>query len=688
MSFIRRFTSMPPIDVITAIEGIIIIDQPPPSPPNGATTNVVALVGEFADMTYAVAVDSNGVISTFPTPIEIFSGQDLLNKVGGWDSTLGQFGNAMGNGYAELRNKTFGRLIVVPVNLASAAGVRMWRFLPTNKSATDPTPVVPVSAATVPGGYLFKDAAQALERIKIAKAITFTGDISYLGGTDGSVTNAAAAATNTFTSAGGGFTTVQRPDGKTGVQVGDILVTGVIGAGTPQGDDSGQHRVVSVTSDTVIVVQAMDGTNFAWTTTSAIIVWRLHPAASADSFGDGASSLLSSQGSFTVPVRPLTNDAGTGSSGSDGTWPTGTALNPLVAPPALTATSADPLSGLAAKVGPSTAVAYTHLVQAPNAANDATIDVLYQAALNALLNDSAPASEVSHVWAARKSSTIRSSLLLHAVNESARGTGRTCSISPPLNLPASTSLTTVTGTADPGVGANRNERVFYDWPATRTLIPEAVGTLIATADGGQTSDGIIDVTSDGWMSSLMGNLAPERNPGEVTDTTQTVLKPILGNSRGTPNLDINAWELLRLRGIAGIRIDANTGPEIQSGVTTSLTNGQKNINRRKMADYIEDSLAIILKPFAKLPMSDEVVDSAVGQCNDFLDLLLSPDNAAFQRISGFQIDPISGNTPDLTARGIFVIIVRVRTLATADFIVVQAEIGEGVVVTGQIPVAA
>lgn len=679
--FVRRYTSVPSIDVLTAIEGVIIIDLPPPSVPTGISTNVIAIVGEFADMTYAVAIDANGVISTFPNPVEIFSGQDLINKLGGFDKTLGQFGISMGNGYVELRNKTFGRLVAVPVNLSSASGIRIWRFLPTNKSATDPNPVVPVSAATVPAAYQLKDSAQVLERMNIAKAVQFSSLVNYLQGTDGSVTNAAAAATNTFTSAGGGFTTVARPDGKLGVQPGDILVTGVIGLAGAQGDDAGQHRVVSVTSDTVIVVQAMDGVNFAWTTTSAVLAWRIHPASTADSANDGAGSLLATQGSFTVPVRPLTNDAGTGASGSDGTWPVGTALSPVVAPPALTALTADPLSGLAGKVGPTTAVAYTHLVQAPNAANDATIDVLYQAALVSLLNDNVPESEVAHVWCARKSSTIRSSLVQHVDQQSARGVGRTCSMSPALNLPSTTALTTVTGQADPGVGANRDERNFYDWPATKTMIPEAVGIPIPTADGQTTSDGVLDVTADGWMASIMGNLAPERNPGESSAVTQTVLKPVLGYARGTPQLDINAYTLMRLRGIAGIRIDSTTGPEFQSGITSSLTNGQKNIARRKMADYIEDSLAIILKPFSKLPMSNQLIDSATGQVNDFLDLLLSPDNVSFQRIAGYQVDPVSGNTPQTTSLGIFVIIVRVRTLASADFIVIQAEVGEGVNVT-------
>jgi len=677
--FIRRFTEFPPQDVLTAIEGINIIDLAPPASVNGVSTNVVALVGEFADMGFATTVDASGNVTTFVEPQEVFSGQDMIDKFGGFDSTLGNFGGNMGNGYAELRNKKFGRLVIAPINLCSAAGIRLWRQLPTNKSATDPTPVVPVAAANVAAGYLFKDTVQVLERIKTGQRVQFSAAIAYLTGIDGAVTNAAPAATNTFTSAGGGFTTIARPDGKTGVQVGDILVTGVFGATAPQGTDNGTWRVVSITSDTVIVVQNLDGTNFAWTTTSAgALVWRLHPASTADSYGEG---LLSNQGTFSVPVRPLTNDAGTGASGTDGNWAINTQLSPVIAPPALTASSADPLSGLAGKIGPTTLIAFTSAKQKANAANTAAIDTEYSLAFDALKADELPSSEVAHVWAARKSSNIRSALKTHVLTVSSIGVGRTCSISPDVSQ---LSLTTVTGTADPGVGGNRDERVFYHWPATRTFIPEAVGIVLACSDGTTTSDGIIDVTSDGWMSSIMGNLAPERNPGESTTTTQTVLSPVLGPARGTPKLDINAWSLMRSRGISGIRIDKTVGPVFQSGITSSNIAGKINIARRKIADYIEDSLAQALKPSCKLPMSNQMKDTATSQVVGFLEQMLSADNPAAQRIASYLVDDKSANTKASLAKGIFIIIVKVQSLASADFIVIQCSIGEGVVTTSQV----
>jgi hypothetical protein len=678
--FVRRFTSFPPNDVLTAIEGINIIDLPPPGSTSGLNENVVAVVGEFADMSWATVVDSAGVISTLVEPQEVVSGQDLLNKFGGWDSTLGNFGGDQGNGFAAVRNKSFGRLIVAPVNLCSASGVRVWRQLPTCKSATDPTPIIPTSAAAVAAGTVFSRTAGPADRLSLGVRVFFTADEAYKTATDGSTTTATSATTQTFTSATGTFLTLARPDGKVGVEAGDILVLGVIGGGGALGTNANTYRVVSVTDASNIVVQMLDGSNFVLTT-GAAQPYRLHPGPAADSFGSGAASLLTSQGSFTVPVRPTTNGAGTGSSATDGTWATGSAIGPLVAPPAGTATTWDPLSGLTGKVGPTTAVAFTAAVQAPNAVSAAGLDALYSTAIDALLIDATPMSEVAHVWSARKSLLIRSKLRSHVLTASQNGVGRTTSISPSLNISSVTALTTVTGDADPGVGANRDERVFYHWPPIKTFVPEAVGAYIKRADGTTGTDGILDSSSDGWMSAILGNLPPERNPGESSPTTKQVLAPVLGYATNVPTLDINAFKLLRLRGISGIRMDKDVGPVFQSGITTSLTPGQKNISRRKMADFIEDSLASALKPFAKLLATDQLKDGVIGQANDFLTELLSPDQPARARISGFTLDPKGGNTPAAEAKGIFVLVIRVRTLASADFITLQFEVGEGVVLS-------
>jgi phage tail sheath protein FI len=108
--------------------------------------------------------------------------------------------------------------------------------------------------------------------------------------------------------------------------------------------------------------------------------------------------------------------------------------------------------------------------------------------------------------------------------------------------------------------------------------------------------------------------------------------------------------------------------------------GQTNINRRRFADFIEDSLAQALQPFVKLPVTNALIDAAQGEIDNFLNDMKSSNNPAAQRISDYSVDAKSGNTRSQLALGIFVIKVAVQMLATADFIVLQADVGPGVTI--------
>jgi hypothetical protein len=652
MGFIRRFSAFPGVDVITQIEGVDIIDLTPPGPITGVGTGVACVVGEFADMTYGVAISSAGVVSTAPQAVEIFSSADLLGKVGGFDETIGEFGVSMGNGFVEVRNKKYSRLIVVPVNLASSRGVRVFRDLPTNRGATDPTSIVPVQAAAVLAGREFKSGSN---RVRIGRQVNFSNALAYASGTDGAqASNAGPAATGVFTSAGSTFQTA-------GAQKGDILVLGVIGgSGLP-----GTYRIVSVDSQTQITVERMDGASFTWASISSL-PFRLHPAATADSVGPGFDA--ADAGGYTVPARPL-----------DATITSGTVLTPTIIPSAGTATSWDTLSGLGARAnGDGTGLIYTSAVQAPNAVSASAIDTLYGTAIDVLLNDAAPQNDVDLVWAARKSSTIASKLKAHADAQSAQGRGRIAAISPPLTT---LTVTAAIAATYPGVGGNRDERVAYNWVGALTQIPEAVGFALKGADGVLYSDGKVDTTFDSWAVSVMSQIQPERNPGELSKTVANALQAILGYQRAAPNLGISEFMTLRAQGIMGLRIDRAFGPCIQSGITTSLKTGEKNMNRRRFADFIEDSLADALIEFNKLPVDANFIDGVMGEATAFMENLLAPNNPPASRIRGYTLDDKSGNTPDMEDLGIFVITVGVKMKITADFIVLPVSVGPGVEVS-------
>lgn len=689
--FIRRYGYYPGTEVISQIEGVVVIDLPPPGSIQGSGVGVASCVGEFVDCSYATTVSSSGVVSAKITPVEIFSATDLINKVGGFDETIGEFGVSQGNGFEQLRSKKFARLVAVPVNMASSNGVRYFRSLPLCTSATVATPVVPVVGGTLAAGREFRAAGLALSRIRTAKRVQFTALAPIDTGVGGSTTNAGApAATQDFTATGGfDWTTIVRPDGTLGAHKGDILVIGNNNAGAlqplPSGGNlgAGTYRVASdPASGAVIEIERLDGASFDLVT-AATIPWRLHFASDADSApvlvpgaatpgGYGAGDA----GGYTIPTRPLTSTTGTQ---ADDAYAAGLVLSPAVAPASLTGSSWDPLSELGGRLMPGGGggLAFTVAVQGINRAANSSIDALYTAAIDALLSEESPARDVNLVWASRKSTTIAAKLKSHALEASGLGVGRCALVSPTL------STVTVEGAISdtaPGVGGTRDERVFYTWPGSRVFIQEAVNYRLKTADGNTTIDGILDQTMDGWLASLLSNLPPERNPGQASAPVPQVFAPILGIQRGVDvsQLSMGAYINLRANGVAALRIDRRTGPIIQSGITSSLTSGQKNINRRRMADFIEDSCAGRLVQFTKQPQTQQLKDAAVGEIDAFLDSLLSPNNPAAQRIAAYQIDDKSGNTPELEAQGIFVIIIRVRTLATADFIVLQAEVGENV----------
>ena len=647
MSFIRRYGSFPSAQVINQIEGVVIVDVPPPSTIEGVSTGVVGIVGEFADFSYAVNVDGQGNVTTKSQPVEVTSAQDMANKVGGFDSTLGDFGGDDGNGFTAVANKRFSRLVVCPVNLASSKGTRLWRELPTNTAAA--APVVPMQAATVRAGTEFKSGN---DRVKVGKSVTFTAELAYASGINGQQNNSSGpAAQAVFQCATGDFV-------NKGVQVGDALVVGTIGgAGEP-----GTYRIIGVTA-TTLTVEALDGSNITWLLETDL-PYRIHPASTFDS-GDVAYADVTG---YLLPARPL-----------DATITEGSALAATVPAEAPTATTWSPLSGLTLGIMPGSGndLVYTAAVQAPNALTSSSIEALYATAFESLLADAYPARDISILFAARTSNAIRSSMKQHVLSASSQGKGRVAVIAPAVSM---VTESTALGDAASGVGATRDERVVYCWPGVQTSITEAVQTNIKLANGTYNKGtGILDVRADGFMASILSNLASERNPGQATDPVPLCMAPVLGFQTGLPNaFSMTDYILFRQNGIAAVRFDRTAGTVFQSGITTSLASGQKNINRRRMADEIQDSLAAIYEKFSKLPLTNALKDAIDSETSAYLSNLVSLNNPAAQRIATFSVDSKSGNTPQLNAAGIYVVIVRVQMLATADVIVLQAEVGPNV----------
>ena len=202
-------------------------------------------------------------------------------------------------------------------------------------------------------------------------------------------------------------------------------------------------------------------------------------------------------------------------------------------------------------------------------------------------------------------------------------------------------------------------------------------------DGGDgfTADGRIDVGADSWVATVCSQLPPENNPGELTGYMTAVLGLELGNA-DVQDMRIGDYKAFRAAGIAAIRMDDGIAI-IQSGVTSvdPLVNPNlRNIARRRMADFIQDSLAASLKDFNKKVNTRGRRADVYGEVDGFMFSLKSPDNDSTQRIDDYNLDGITGNSPDAVAVGVYRLILKVRTLSSLDVIVLETEIGETVTI--------
>jgi hypothetical protein len=370
---------------------------------------------------------------------------------------------------------------------------------------------------------------------------------------------------------------------------------------------------------------------------------------------------ISSQsiGPYTAKVRHAVDDG------------TGTSLN------AGTVTKVD---------APVTFSAFVAVNPAPISAalTEAQIDAAYVNALASTLDLNSVAQQANMIYSARQSNTIRNALRQNALDASAKGMfGRVACIRPPLNTLIATATSNA---AAPGVGATRDQRVIYCYPGFNTFVP-LIGQRGTAGGTGFTADGNVDVGADGFMCSIMSQLPPEENPGQ--ETTFTAAVNGLETGANVQGFDINSYKLLKASGIAGARIDGIA--IFQSGVTSvdpGVYPELTRISRRRMADFIQDSVARSVKAFGKKLSTNARRRAIAGQIRSFMEGLLGVSNPGSQRIAGFTIDDKKANTPETLGRGLYKIILRVRTLASLDSIVIATTVGEQVEVDEVLPQAA
>lgn len=208
-------------------------------------------------------------------------------------------------------------------------------------------------------------------------------------------------------------------------------------------------------------------------------------------------------------------------------------------------------------------------------------------------------------------------------------------------------------------------RVIYAWPYVQTTIV-----------GGQ------ELTPPAsWVASVFSQTSPHialsftGNTGFLAGITDLEFK----ESR-------NGYIALNEAGVLSLERDLDIGFLIKNAVTTNIINSEKReVLRRRMADFLTDSIALFLKNYQNQVNSSAKRDEVKAAILDF-DTRLVRDGIlpGSQDVKGGDpvlVDTESLNTDSIIALGQFRILYKRRIFSSMRFIVLQAEIGTGVVVT-------
>lgn len=230
------------------------------------------------------------------------------------------------------------------------------------------------------------------------------------------------------------------------------------------------------------------------------------------------------------------------------------------------------------------------------------------------------------------------------------------------NAAASSVATVVTDVAS---YRDTDGRIIYSFPWVYTTI-QGISTLVAPSP---------------FYAALLSQISPKIDPAYAANTQYL---------SGLESLELNLtradYKNLMAAGISAFEIDSDIGPKVKSGVVTQILNSAKvMIFRRRMADYIIQSLAKFLKNYQDAPNSAKNRDQVGGQVTAFNRQLeiseLVPKDSEVSTGKASIIDTKSLNTDDSIAQGYFKLIYRRRIYSSMRFIVLQADISEGVVVT-------
>lgn len=725
-AFIRRFRELPTLEQLTEIEQIAIVDGTPSTPATGLGSGALMLVGEFED-------------GPFNTPTEVYGTSDEVRQFGGFGFTYGDDlhrnpaarvrAGENWNGNAFLKGKflrpprkinvrvdtSVGEVTLVPLAARYSAegpfrlSVGDLLNIAYNGGGAANTTVV-AAAPALRAGVLFVASGYAGgEQIGITVDGNAETVVSFVA-TD-STPAQVAAKINTFLGYTGAVVNAGAVDLSAIVEgtssrltLRNVTAGALAAIGHTAGTTNGTGNVANLAAVTSTEIAALGagGGGGAVAAVGSRVVYRTTVAptgtvnitAGAMATKLGLTTGLSAASNVGAAVRVPAGLRARASAIVGSEWvtmqsfdvPEGTVANPNVAGFTVKVRHAlDNGLGVASTPGqintlvdqPSQATdRYWIVTNASNtsvALSETDLDVRYEAAFDTTLDITRPTRNCTVSLCARRSDALTRKGRSNANDASDEGNrGRV--------FHARERLGVLPAVAIANVASFRSDRVNFCYPGWDVRIPEIAS--VGTAGGaGFTEDGVITIGSDGPLAYINSVIPPEENPGQDTGL---LVDFIIGMEPIEQEFNRELYTAFKRAGICAPRVDQLGVPVYQSEVTTDLTAGRTTQKRRKMADFIQDSLAVLLLPYSKKLMTDGREGAIDAVFDSFLGGLLSQDDQDRQRIKAYSVANTTRNNPTLSARGISTRKVRVTQLASMDTFVLDTEIGEGVVIINEV----
>jgi hypothetical protein len=223
-----------------------------------------------------------------------------------------------------------------------------------------------------------------------------------------------------------------------------------------------------------------------------------------------------------------------------------------------------------------------------------------------------------------------------------------------LYLMGADSETVSISTASTEVATLRSDRIVYCYNHVYTIDHETATEMLTSPVS--------------WMASILSQIDIDIHPGE-----EDTKKFTAGITRlYQPGLVREDYISLKNAGICALEED--DGFAFVSGVTTSLVSGKEQITRRRMADYIQQSLAKSLKFVVKKKNVQSRKEAIASMSDDFLGDLKKGERV----VANFAVDMNALNTSAQQAAGIVKALVRVQLISHILELVLETEIGTSV----------